>query len=199
MVRGVELLTWNFSTTSATNAMTGGDTWTASFYVVAGAPTATVPVDACVTASCFAEGSGALSGLYSAFQFEVSTNLSLETVSFPVSLLSVEAVASGAPPPSTPAPVGVPGAPPPPLTLPSPPPPVPGFQPSPLHSSPNGLGVASVSIPALAAGLLAVGFARALSRGQKAVALRTPAGAMRSSSPVGAFEETTDERFGRFE
>lgn len=146
---------WNWSDLNATNnAMDAGDIWTASFNVVAiGPPYATVPVDACVTLSCKAEGSGDVAGLYTWANYLENANKTAETQSFPAALVKVETLAPAA---ITPV---VPSAPPPvPPGLPVPAPlPLPVTAPLVITVQ---TGTALFSVNAVTAGFLGAGFVR---------------------------------------
>ncbi len=147
-------LGWNWSTNKSTNVMYVGDTWTASFNVIAtGPPFATVPVDACVTETCRAGGSGSVDGLYTQATYVPYTNNSIVTSSFPLATVTVES--------TPPIPLG-PTAPPPP---PPAPPPFAIVAPTGIPvvnqiGIGNSVGVANISLQGVAAGLLGAGFIR---------------------------------------
>ena len=155
-------LGWNWSgAASVPDALWLGDTWNVSFVVRAvGPPYASVPVDTCVTSLCFAKGAGVLFGPYTELSFGVSSGSARMADSFPLALVSVLPPETQTPPP--------PGAGPPP-----PPPsngaPLPVSTPTPATPVPlpilvpivGSLAVGTVSLPAVAAGLIGAGAARA--------------------------------------
>ncbi len=151
---GMTYFGWNFSTVAADNQFYVGDAWSVEFYVVAtGPPYALVPVDACTTTTCIADGSGSLNGLFTRATYLAQQNTTLEVQSFPPAQVTVEPSTSPLPPPS------VPPAPPP-----APPgilapviAPVPIAAPIPLAST---VGIGNVSVQAAAAGFLGAGFMR---------------------------------------
>jgi hypothetical protein len=174
-VGGVKFLGWNWSSNASQNQMFVGDTWTASFNVIAvGGPFRTVPVDACTTAQCHAGGSTAVDSLYSAATFVPYTNNSLVTESFPLANLNVELTPGLGP-------AGVAPPPPPPV-----PPPFAIAAPAPLPvvqqiGIGNNVGVANISLQAAAAGFLGAGFVRVQMK-NKPVAMRVAA----KSGPMGS-------------
>lgn len=151
---GLTYLGWNWSTNRTSNVMYVGDSWTASFNVIAnGPPYATVPVDACTTQSCHAGGSGTVDGLFTAATYVPYTNNSVVTSSFPLGTVTVEptapvALGPTAPPPPPPAP--------PPFAVPAPTP-LPVIQQVGIG---NSVGVANISLQGVAAGFLGAGFLR---------------------------------------
>ena len=149
--RNVTEYGWNWSAITSENEMMGGDTWIASFWVMAaGPPYATVPVDACTTAGCALGGSHALGGAFTAATYVPATNVTEVVQSFPLATLTVESPPYVAPPAALPAPP--PTVPPPALLAPAPLPV--------LASIGVGaqVGVASLSLQAAAAGFIAAGF-----------------------------------------
>ena len=154
-VDGVTAYGWNWSDNNATNnAMDAGDVWTASFDVIAGGPPyTTVPVDACVTVECKAQGSGEVDGLYTWADYLENSNKTAVTQSFPPALLKVETLSPAAITPVVPPspPIAPPGLPvPAPLPLPVTAPLVITVQ----------TGTAIFSINAVTAGFLGAGFVR---------------------------------------
>jgi hypothetical protein len=145
---------WNWSSVAADNVMYLGDSWTASFNVVAtGPPYQYVPVDACTTVACRAAGSNAIDGAYTLAVYLTQSNTTTVTQSFPVATVDVEAPTAVFPP-----------APLPPAVLP-PPPGLPVLSPAPLPvvlplTVVTQVGLTSVSLQATAAGFLAAGFMR---------------------------------------
>jgi len=172
---GIRFLGWNWSTNASTNEMFVGDTWTASFNVIAiGGPYRAVPVDACTTAGCHSGGSTAVDGLYSSATYVPYTNNSVDTESFPLALLNVELTPGLGP-------AGV--TPPPPAPIPPPfaiaaPAPLPVVQQIGIG---NNVGVANISLQAAAAGFLGAGFVRVQMK-NKPVAMRVAA----KSGPMGS-------------
>ncbi|MCI4373450.1 MAG: hypothetical protein L3K02_07415, partial [Thermoplasmata archaeon] len=152
---GLTFLAWNWSTVPTTNAMFVGDSWTASFNVVAtGPPFSVVPVDACTTDDCKAAGSGQVDGgLFTWAHYLTSDNVTVAVQSFPLSEVSVETALVG---------VSVP----PPLPSPPPPPPPPGIAVISPVAVPQQVGVgqsitvSNLSLQGIGAGVIAAGFAR---------------------------------------
>ncbi|MCI4350841.1 MAG: hypothetical protein L3K15_04950 [Thermoplasmata archaeon] len=155
VANGRTTLAWNWSTDPKANVMYVGDSWTASFNIVAnGPPFTTVPVDACILTTCRQAGSDAVAGglFTNALYIPVDNGTPVQP-SFPVATILVE-------PTSTPTPA--PAPPPTPPTL-APAIPVPAQVGTPilqLVGLANQVGVGSVSLQATAAGLLAAGFMR---------------------------------------
>ncbi|HYK93773.1 MAG TPA: hypothetical protein VEY07_07000 [Thermoplasmata archaeon] len=182
---------WNWSTNATANAISVGDSWMASFRVIAtGPPYRSVPVDACVSAACSAAGSGSIDGSYTWAHYLENNNRTELRQSFPLGVVGVVG----------PAALGPPSAPPP------PPPPAPPPFPVPVVGAlPVGTPVpvivqtalGSVSVQAATAGLLGAGFMRVTIRNRPialAVAAKSGIGKSRFEGvPAG------DTRFGRFE
>src|SRR5580658_776816 len=83
---GMTYLAWNWSTNASTNAIYVGDSWSASFNVIAtGKPYTVVPVDACTTDDCKAAGRGAGRGLFPWANYLTDNNASLALQAFPLS------------------------------------------------------------------------------------------------------------------
>jgi len=189
---GVQYLGWNWSSNASQNQMFIGDTWTASFNVVAvGGPFRSVPVDACTTAQCHAGGSASRDGLFTSATYIPYTNTSLVIESFPLALLNVELSAGLGP-------AGVAPPPPPPV-----PPPFAIATPAPLPviqqiGIGNQVGVANISLQAAAAGFLGAGFVRVQLK-NKPVALRVAAKAGPMGSKFDAATAKTTGGVGRFE
>ncbi|HZY92656.1 MAG TPA: hypothetical protein VFG07_07825 [Thermoplasmata archaeon] len=188
---GLTYLGWNWSTNKSANVMYIGDSWTASFNVVAGGPPfGTVPVDACITTDCKAFGSGAVLGFYTSASFVPADNKTVETDSFPlgtVRVVATPAELSGvAPPPPPPAP--------PPFAIPTAPP-LPVIQ---QIGVGNSVGVANVSLQAAAAGFLGAGFMRVTIRNRPiAMKVAAKAGSFQSKFDSGAMKK--ESSIGRFE
>ncbi|HXQ95234.1 MAG TPA: hypothetical protein VN864_08750 [Thermoplasmata archaeon] len=183
---GVKFLGWNWSSNASQNQMFIGDTWTASFNVVAvGGPFRTVPIDACTTAQCHAGGSTALNGIFTSATYVPYTNNSVITESFPLALLNVELTPGLGP-------AGVAPPPPPPV-----PPPFAIAAPAPLPviqqiGIGNQVGVANISLQAAAAGFLGAGFVRVQLK-NKPVAMRVAA----KSGPMGSkFDAASAKKSG---
>ncbi|MCI4331879.1 MAG: hypothetical protein L3K19_08580 [Thermoplasmata archaeon] len=186
-------LGWNWSSNKTSNVMYLGDSWTASFNVVAtGPPFATVPVDACITVACRAGGSSSVNGIYTWASYVPYSNNTVVTVSFPLAQLVVQYT----PPPGIP-----------PLSPPAPPPVPPGIpivtatpvavgQPIGIG---NQVGVGNVSLQATAAGFLGAGFIR-VSMKNRPIAMKIAAKTGRQTS---RFEKESaraaDGGVGRFE
>lgn len=185
---------WNWSTVPSRNLMYAGDTWIASFWVMAnGPPYAVVPVDACITTYCALGGSTALGGYYTAATYLPVTNLSVVRESFPLGTLGVESPPSVVPPPALPPPVAPP-----------PPPPIPTPAGLPILS-PIGVaaqvGVASLSLQAAAAGFLAAGFT-AITVRNRPMSIAVAALAQKTGPVRSRFEEGTSKdnpSIGHFE
>ena len=188
-IGGRQILQWNWSTDPNQNDLAVGDAWTATIQVMAiGGPfSVRVPVDACTTLSCRANGSGLLDGYASSASFVSPGASDAMTESFPLALVVVvpDQGSSGG---SS-----------------SPPPPPPGglLPPSPVGAPivspvPQPVGVAtvttiaSVSLQGVAYGLLAAVLTRvAIRPRQVGMKVATPSGVVRSAfeSPHGADAE----------
>jgi hypothetical protein len=175
--------------------MYAGDTWVASFWVMAsGPPYGAVPIDACTTPSCSVGGSHALGGVYTAATYLPITNISIVVQSFPLGTIGVEAPPTLAPPPTLPPPAVV--------TAPPAPPPPPGLP----ILSPIGVGaqvgVASLSLQAAAAGFLAAGFTT-ISIRNRPMSIAVAALAQKTGPVRSKFEEASAAKdgpsIGRFE
>ncbi|MCI4319196.1 MAG: hypothetical protein L3K23_03565 [Thermoplasmata archaeon] len=187
VINGRTTLAWNWSTVPKLNTMYVGDSWTASFNIVAnGPPFATVPVDACTLITCLQAGSDSVSGgLFTNALYIPSTNGTAIQPSFPIATIQVE-------PTSVPAPAPVP---PPPI------PPVPPAIPVPAPSAVpilqliglgNQVGVGTVSLQATAAGLLAAGFMRVATKNRPiAMAVAAKSGAFKSAFDAGPKAESS--------
>jgi hypothetical protein len=188
---GITYLAWNWSTNKTSNVMYIGDSWTASFNVVAaGPPYSVVPIDACTTTECKAAGSGATNGLYTWASYLPASNQSVVTQSFPLGTIRVVGAAAiltgSAPPPPPP--------PPPPFPIPTAPPlPVPT-----QVGVGNSLGVGTVSLQAAAAGFLGAGFMRVTIR-NRPIAMRVAAKAGTFQSKFDAGLAKGEAPIGRFE
>ncbi|MGA9840217.1 MAG: hypothetical protein WBS16_07285 [Thermoplasmata archaeon] len=192
--RNVTVYSWNWSTIPSQNLMFAGDTWTASFWIMAdGPPYSTVPVDACTTTYCSVGGSRALGGYFTEATYLPVTNISVLVQSFPLATIGVEAPPSVAPPPTAPPPAVTPAPPPAPIIAPTP-------IPAPLGVAAQ-VGVASVSLQAAAAGFLAAGFTTVSIR-NKPMSIAVAALAQKSGPVKSRFEESTTKdasSVGRFE
>jgi hypothetical protein len=192
--RNVTVYAWNWSTVASQNLMYAGDTWTASFWVMAaGPPYAQVPVDACTTAYCAVGGSKELGGFYTAATYLPITNITVLVQSFPLATINVESPPTPALPPTLPPPA-LPPAPPP---LP-PPPGIPITAPIGVAAQ---VGVASLSLQAAAAGFLAAGFTT-ISVRNKPMSIAVAALAQKSGPVRSRFEESASKdaaSIGRFE
>ncbi|MCI4370075.1 MAG: hypothetical protein L3J81_01950, partial [Thermoplasmata archaeon] len=193
-VNGLETLSWNFSTQPKYNVLYVGDTWSASFNVLAiGGPIATVPVDACTTTACKAGGSNAVGGFYTWAYYVPRSNTSSVYQSFPLATVNVELSGSGAP-----AGVGPPPFPPVPPNLPVPvAPPVPALT---AVATPSTVGIANLSLNAAAAGFLGAGFVW-VSMKNRPIAMQVAAmsGAKVTSKFDKAAREGSGPGMGRFE
>ena len=190
-VGGVTGLAWNWSTNKSTNTMFVGDSWTASFNVIAvGPPYALVPVDACVTATCKSGGSGSILGSYTWASYVPATNNTVVTESFPLASIRVELATSGGliatapPPPPVPPPFAIPTAPP--LPVPQ------------QIGVGQSVGIANFSLQAIAAGLLSAGFMR-VSIKVRPIAMRVAAKTGRSRSMFEAEGVKGQPSVGHFE
>ena len=190
--QGREYLAMNWSDDPNLNVMQPNDTWSASFYVEAtGPPFETpVPVDACITPACEANGSGAVGGLYSWAAYVTAGANASENDSFPLARLIVEPLMSSSSPSSS--------APPPPPANGVPPPvpsPIPVPTPVPIPVVVATVAVTPVvSLQVVAAGVLAAGFTRAALR-LKPVAVRSP---VKNVSPVSRFDQRSQAESERF-
>jgi hypothetical protein len=190
----VTIYSWNWSTIPSQNLMFAGDTWTASFWVMAnGPPYGSVPIDACTTAYCSIGGSHALDGYYTEATYLPVTNVSVLVQSFPLATIGVEAPPSLALPPTLPPPALAP-----------PPPPIPVAPPTPVGVGIGvgaQVGVASVSLQAAAAGFLAAGFTTVSMR-NKPMSIAVAALATKGKPVRSKFEDTVGKdssAIGRFE
>lgn len=163
-------LAFNWSSDPNLNVMQAGDVWEASFNVMGVGPPYGVPVpaDACIAPGCSAAGSQPVLGVYSWADYTLATNGSSVIASFPLAQLIVENTPAPSSPPSTQPPPQPPGGQSPPIPAPIPSP-LPVNQPIPV---PSVAGVAGlISVPAVAAGILASGMTRIIIRG-RTVAMR---------------------------
>ena len=185
-------LGWNWSKIPKTNQMYLGDVWTVSFLVYAtGPPLATVPADACTTNFCKAGGSKALSGEFTWATYIPSSNNTVVTQSFPLAQINVE---------------GLPGVPAPPTPPPPPPPVPPPFAIAAPAAVPvltalgisAQVGVASISLQAIGAGLLGAGFIRMATR-NKPIANPVLAGKQKKSGSVFDSQSSSRGGVGKFE
>jgi hypothetical protein len=189
---GIHYLGWNWSQNKSDNVMYIGDSWTASFNVIAtGGPFRTVPVDACTTPQCHAGGSTAVNGLYTWATFVPYTNQSFVVESFPLADINVQLTPGLGP--------GV-GAPPPPPPL---PPPFAIAAPTPLPLPQqigvgNNVGVANLSVQAASAGFLGAGFVRVQMK-NKPIAMRVVAKSGAQGSRFDGASARNDTGIGKFE
>jgi len=188
---GLTYLGWNWSTNASGNIMYVGDSWTASFNIVAtGPPYSLVPVDACTTIDCKAAGSSSIFGLYTWASYVPASNNSIVTQSFPLGQIRVEIAPAPAigntppPPPPPPPPFAIPTA-----------PPLPVIQQVGIG---NTVGIANVSLQAVAAGFLGAGFMR-VGMKNRPIAMKVAAksGTFRSAFDGGMSKG--DAGVGRFE
>ncbi len=189
-----EALQWWWSTPSEQwwNALQQGDTWTISFNVIAeGPPYGWVPVDACVTSACRNVSSGAVAGYSTNFTHQPTGNGTGVGWSYPLGevrvlppLSSPSPTPTPAPPPPAPPPTGSPAPVPvvsPPTALPAPPVAV-GI------SVGAGTGV-SLSIEAMAAGILSAGVTRImLLRRMQLMAVASRVGARKGDAVASRWE-----------
>jgi hypothetical protein len=188
---GLTYLGWNWSDNSTSNIMYIGDSWTASFNVIAtGPPYATVPIDSCTTIDCKAGGSGEVDGIYSSATYVPYTNNTVLTESFPLGQVNVEVTPPTSPPPNVPPP---PPPVPPPFGIPAP-------APLPVLTQiglGQNIGVGNVSLQAAAAGFLGAGFMR-VSMKNRPIAMRVAAKAGPQESKFEAAQKG-QSGIGRFE
>jgi hypothetical protein len=184
---------WNWSSIASQNVMYSGDTWIASFWVMAaGPPYGVVPLDACTTSYCEIGGSHALAGEYTSATYLPITNTSLLIQSFPLANIGVEAPPTAIGPPILPPPAPVP-----------PPPAVAAPAGLPILS-PIGVGaqvgVASLSLQAAAAGFIAAGFTTVSVR-NRPIAQSVAALAGKTKPFRSRFEDTSSKEsgIGRFD
>src|SRR5271157_434329 len=185
---------WNWSTVASQNLMYAGDTWIASFWVMAtGPPYGQDPVDACTTTYCALGESHALGGYYTSATYIPATAVAPVTQSFPLATLDVQSPPTAIPPPTLP-----------PAATAPPPPGIPITAPLGLLS-PVGVGaqvgVASLSLQAAAAGFIAAGFT-AISVRNRPLSLAVAALSQKSGPVRSRFEENTLKEtpgVGRFE
>jgi hypothetical protein len=188
---GLTYFGWNWSTVAADNALYIGDSWTASFNIMAtGPPYALVPVDACTTLDCKAGGSGAVDGAYTLAIYLTAGNTTLVTQSFPLAQVQVQSapitgIIPNVPPPAPPPPPAIPIVIAPVTSIPAPV--LVGAQ----------LGLASISLQATAAGFLGAGFMRVTIKNRPiAMAVAAKSGAMPGRP---APRPSSDPRLGRME
>jgi hypothetical protein len=184
-------LGWNWSDKPGFNQMHLGDVWTVSFLVYAdGPPTTTVPVDACTTKLCAAEGSHAVGSAFTEADYIPSSNNTVLTQSFPPAQVVVQPL-----PVIPPAPV--PPPPPPPV-----PPPIPIAAPAPVPvlsviGVSAQVGVATISLQAVTAGLLGAGFIRVATRNRP---IANPVLAGKQAKAGSKFDQQSSKGgVGRFE
>jgi hypothetical protein len=193
--RNVTVYEWNWSTQPGQNVMYSGDTWVASFWVMAaGGPYGEVPVDSCTTAACAIGGSHALNGLFTAATYLPVTNVSLLVQSFPLATIDVQSPPSVSLPPTLPPPAVVPAPPGLPITAPQPI--------LTLLGVGAQVGVASLSLQAAAAGFLAAGFTT-ISVRNRPMSIAVAALAQKTGPVRSRFEEASAAKdasgIGRFE
>jgi hypothetical protein len=152
-----ESLNWNWSNVPVDNVIHGGDVWVASFNVIAlGPPYGSIPVDACVTSTCAAGGSGSVGGTYTSARYLPGTGTTELNESFPLAVLRI-LFGPQLPIPATAVPpaLGIPPAPPaPPLPVVS----------APIAGATGTGTIPTISIQALGAGFLGAGFTRVAQR-----------------------------------
>ncbi|MCI4364973.1 MAG: hypothetical protein L3K10_02780 [Thermoplasmata archaeon] len=186
---GFTYLAWNWSTNSSTNVMYVGDSWSASFNVLAaGPPYAVVPVDACTTDNCKAGGSGALAGIFTWADYLSNNNATVALQSFPLAEVTVETALTGfnVPPPPSPPPAA---------------PPPPGIAVTTPVGIPQQIGigqsvsVSNVSLQGVAAGAIAAGATR-IGMKNKPLRIATLSGKMKAALASDAIHKSTS--FGRW-
>ncbi len=174
-------LTFNWSADPNLNVMQAGDSWQASFNVIAVGPPygVAVPVDACIAPGCAAAGSQPVEGFFTRADYTLASNGSSVVASFPLAELIVENSTPSGPPPTSTPPPPPPGGETPPLPAPLP---LPVAQPIPVASLPVTAGL--ISIPAVAAGILIAGLTRIVVR-SRTVSMRIAVTAGPTSRPRG--------------
>ena len=188
---GLTVYGWNWSTDPALNNISLGDGWAVTFNVIAtGPPYAVVPVDACTTIDCKAEGSGSLAGLYTWAHYLAPAGSTATTQSFPLGQVDVELPESlptspGVPPPFVPP---IPGLP---IVI---APTIPVAAPVPVLTQ---LGIGTVSLQATAAGFLGAGFT-AVGLKNRPIAMKVAAKSGIQRSKFDAVPKD-DAGIGRFE
>jgi hypothetical protein len=192
-VGGQPIYGWNWSDSAALNSLLYGDFWSVSFLVYARAgPFGYVPVDACTTRLCNAQGEILVDGEYSWLTYNSSGNHTIVTSTFPLALIDV--IANNPPGPG-PSPNPSPPVNPPSVNI-----PVGGTLPAPV-AVPTALGAAVVPVQVALVGLVAAGFLRVTMR-NRTVALRMAMQARRHKPRPSRFEPegpAPDQRLGRFE
>lgn len=182
---GVPSLGWNFSDDPNANFLAPRESVEVAFDVVAvGGPyNRSIPVDACITLGCRANGSFSVDGAYSAatYVWAASETSTPSAHSFPAALVTVIGPASPIPA-SAPPPAQPPAAP----QLPEPAPPVLVPQPIPAPAAPVPGAVAALTAPtvalaATAAGVIAAAVVRAVQRTPNAVRIAVRSGAARGA------------------
>lgn len=151
-------LDWHWKATGPVNSMEVGDWWNLSITMVAGGPPyGTVPLLSCITEVCLSSGSRSVNGLFSSLVFTGWAAEAGESASFPYSAITVlgSPHTDQAPTPQLPPPPSPIGSGPSPVVNPV----SAGPAPQPVLALP-GAAAAPLSLYALAAGLIAAGFAR---------------------------------------
>jgi hypothetical protein len=153
IVAGVPSLALHWSANADLNLLEPGNSWTASFNVVATGPPLQkpVPVDACITNPCLAAGSGSVGGFLTSIRYVTPTDGNATVLSFPLVTVTVEPLPARSSTPTSS------GPPPPPSIGTAPPVPAPVPTPTPITvPQPVGAVIVSVapfSLPAVAAAI----------------------------------------------
>ncbi|MHB8351192.1 MAG: Kelch repeat-containing protein [Thermoplasmata archaeon] len=172
---GVVGLHWGWSLAAGRDQFVDRARWSASFNAFAAAPPfGTFPVDSCTTPSCFSYGSGAVNGSFTSVTVHPFENNSVESVSFPPGLLTVEPPSGPPPTPirsilPPPAPTAISG---PPISPSVVPPGAPGSTPV-----PPGAGPGIIAPAPIVSGAIAAGFTRLRVKRKVTMAVAAPAGA----------------------
>lgn len=178
---GVLGLRWGWSLNAGRDQFVDRARWTASFNAYSGAPPfGTFPVDSCITPACFDYGSGEVNGSYTSVTVQPFDNTTVESVSFPPGLLTVEPPSGPPPPPirsvlPPPAPAEVSA---PPVGPPVVPPGAPGSTPVPPGAGPGLLAPAPI-----VSGAIAAGFTRLRVKRKVTMAVAAPSGALSDPRP----------------
>ncbi len=189
---GVVGLEWGWSAAPDRNQFVDRARWSASFNAYATAPPfGTFPVDACITPSCYGFGSTAVNGSFTSVTVRPFENATVESISFPPGLLTLEPPSGPPPPPIQNVLPPPPPSPilPPPATAPVVPPGAPGSTPVPPGAGPGLLAPAPI-----ASGAIAAGFTRLRVKRKVSMAVAAPSGAL--TARPGAKAPTAPPRAG---
>jgi hypothetical protein len=189
----------NWSSNPYLDSLFVGDVWSVEFGItVAGPPYGSVPVYACDTPRCLGVGCGPIAGSFSSISLQPNTAEPPHSDSLPYASIAVDPPGpqssrgtqpiAPSPPPGPSVPIGLPT----PVALPTP-------VPAPFPVAPAvALPISGISLTAIAAGVLAAGFARVALR-RRSIAVGQPVGnPVRSRPSAFEAERPSDPKVGRF-